>query len=196
MTFTVTGIVLAAGLGARFDPSGQRYKLTQQLPNQMPVINAACLALYPYVQNLLIVQGERAHELDQALANLPMPIQRIDCVNAAAGMGASLKAGVRASFTSDAWLIALADMPFIHDATLMAVRHQLRQGATLVRPFYHGQPGHPVGIAKSLRSELLQLADHAGAAQLIKRHPNDLVRIDVLDAGSIRDIDYPADLQM
>ena len=64
----------------------------------------------------------------------------------------------------------------------------------MVRPFYRGGPGHPVGVSGALQAELLALPDHAGAAALLKRHSGGVVRIDVDDAGCVADIDYPSDL--
>lgn len=196
MSFHITGIVLAAGVGFRFDPSGRRHKLVQKLPDRRPVIVASCAAIAPHVDTLIVVVGERAHELDDSLAQLPVAIQRVYCPDAASGMGASLKAGIRGSGETGAWLIGLADMPFVKDSTTAAVCARLRQGGGIVRPFYRGRPGHPVGILESLREELLDLPDASGAARLMQRHPDDVVRIDVDDAGSVKDIDYPFDLPL
>lgn len=192
--FHITGIVLAAGLGSRFDPSGQRYKLVQQLPDKRPIIVASCASMAPHVDTLIVVVGKHAQQLDEALAQLPATVQRVYCRDASSGMGASLKAGIRGSGPTDGWLIGLGDMPFIKDSTIASVCARLRQGAQIVRPFYGGKPGHPVGLARRLREELLDLPDASGAVRLLQRQPEDVARIDVADAGSVMDIDYPSDL--
>src|SRR5690554_4575318 len=92
--FRITGIVLAAGLGTRFDPSGKRYKLTMQLADHRPMIVASCSGLLNHVDSLIVVDGERGNELDQALAHPSLSIQRVRCANARLGMGASLKSGI------------------------------------------------------------------------------------------------------
>lgn len=192
-TFRIAGIVLAAGQGSRFDPSGQRYKLTEKLSNGQTVIVAACTALINHVDFLVVVEGSRGRELDPFLANMSA-LHRVHCAEAERGMGASLKAGILASGLAQAWLIGLGDMPYVASATIAQVCAELRAGAKIVRPFYDDQPGHPVGIAGLLRDELLGLPDQAGAAALIQRHQDKVVRIDVDDPGSVTDIDYPADL--
>lgn len=186
--------MLAAGTGSRFDPSGGRFKLTQKLASQQPVIVASLLAMHRHVDAMLIVEGERGHELDESLAMLAAPVERVQCTNARAGMGASLKAGIRASVLTNAWLIGLGDMPYVASDTISKICGALRDGAWLVRPFYRGQPGHPVGIASTLHADLLALPDNTGAVALLKRHDSKLVRIDVEDAGCVMDIDYPSDI--
>src|SRR5690625_3796304 len=194
MAHHITGIVLAAGMGSRFDPSGQRYKLAQRLPDGRSVIAASCASIARHVDTLIVVVGEQAGQLKQALEPWPHQVRYVYCADAALGMGATLKAGIRRSGPTDAWLVGLGDMPFIDADTIAAVCARLRQGDQLVRPVYRGKPGHPVGIATTLGDDLLGLPDHAGAASLMRQRSEDLVRIDVDDPGSVKDIDYPSDL--
>lgn len=195
MAFHITGIVLAAGTGSRFDPSGHRFKLTQTLADHQSVIAASCRALHPYVDTLLVVDGERARELDEPLRLLPFAVQRVHSEDARAGMGASLKSAIRTNGATHAWVIGLADMPYVAGSTIKQICAALRDGAPIVRPFYQGQPGHPVGISAALRDDLLDLPDHTGAAALLKRHSSELWRLDVDDPGCIADIDYPSDIR-
>ena len=109
-------------------------------------------------------------------------------------MGASLACAVRASDKVDAWLIALADMPFIRPSSIEAVRDALIGGAPLVAPYFHARRGHPVGISARYRSELEALTGDEGAKKLLSRHADQLVKIPVGDPGVIRDIDKPTDL--
>ncbi len=166
------------------------------LADNQPMIVASCNAMFKHVNSLIVVDGERGNELDDSLAQLPFSIQRVHCADARSGMGASLKAGLAASMQADAWVVGLADMPYIADATIAKVCAALRAGSSSVRPFYQGQLGHPVGIAASLRDELLTLPDNAGAAKLIQRHPDMVLRLDVDDPGSVADIDYPSDMHV
>ncbi len=166
------------------------------LADNQPMIVASCNAMFKHVNSLIVVDGERGNELDDSLAQLPFSIQRVHCADARSGMGASLKAGLAASMQADAWVVGLADMPYIADATIAKVCAALRAGSSIVRPFYQGQRGHPVGIAASLRDELLALPDNAGAAKLIQRHPDMVLRLDVDDPGSVADIDYPSDMHV
>ena len=110
-------------------------------------------------------------------------------------MGGTLAQVVAAApANTSGYIIALADMPFIHPDSIRAVAAALQGGATLVAPAYRGQRGHPVGLAASYRDELLALQGDAGARDIIKRDAAQLRLIEVNDPGVLRDIDTPADL--
>jgi molybdenum cofactor cytidylyltransferase len=121
-------------------------------------------------------------------------VETIVCERADDGMGASLACAVRASAKADAYLIALADMPFIRPTSIEAVRDALAAGALLAAPYFHARRGHPVGIAAVFRQELEQLTGDEGAKKLLAAHADKLLKIPVGDPGVIRDIDTPSDL--
>lgn len=52
---TPVGILLAAGRGRRFDPSGTRNKLLQPLPNGEPVAVASARALLAVLPKVIAV---------------------------------------------------------------------------------------------------------------------------------------------
>ena len=116
------------------------------------------------------------------------------CPYADEGMGASLAWGVRASPVASAWIVALADMPWIAPQTIVFVVDALRGGAVLAAPRHDGMRGHPVGIAASFFGELIALSGDEGAKHLLGAHAASLRCIDVDDAGVLRDIDTPADV--
>src|SRR5690606_32775852 len=114
--------------------------------------------------------------------------------DAVSGMGASLKCGVLGSSPQHDILLMLADMPFISLDTLNVVCQALQNGAAMARPFFHGQPGHPVGFSSHLRESLLALDDAQGAAPLLRSRRSEQLRIDVADPGCIHDVDVPEHL--
>ena len=118
------------------------------------------------------------------------------CDRAVEGMGGTL-AQVVAAAPADAsgYIIALADMPFIHVDSIRAVAAALQGGAKLAAPTYRGQRGHPVGLAASYRAELLALKGDAGARDIIRRDAAHLQLVDVDDPGVLWDVDTQADLQ-
>jgi molybdenum cofactor cytidylyltransferase len=188
----IIGIMLAAGRGTRFDPTGQRNKLLAPLPDGRTVLRASCANLLPWVDRLVVVTGAHGAPLRAALADLPLAWVESDRVDL--GMGASLKAGVGATDPGAGWLFALGDMPYITPVTLCTMRDALRAGVRLARPAHGGQPGHPVACAAALREALLQLPDAAGVAALARRDPALMSSIAVDDAGCVRDVDVPGDL--
>ena len=188
----IIGLMLAAGRGKRFDPTGARNKLLAPLPDGRAVLRTSCENLMPWVDRLVVVLGPHGANLRAALADLAIDWVESDRVDL--GMGASLKAGVEATHPATGWLFALGDMPFIAPATLQRARDALRSGAPLTRPECGGQPGHPVACAASLRGALLNLPDEAGVGALARRDPALMSTFAVDDAGCVRDIDVPGDL--
>ena len=115
------------------------------------------------------------------------------CPRAAEGMGASLAWGVRAAPIAAGWLIALADMPWIQTVTISRVADAVRAGAPIAAPSWKDSRGHPVGLASRFFGELAALAGDEGAKAILRRHHATLIATD--DAGVLRDVDTPQDLE-
>jgi molybdenum cofactor cytidylyltransferase len=101
---------------------------------------------------------------------------------------------VRASGNAGGWVVALADMPFIRPETIRRIAATIASGAAIAAPDYRGERGHPVGFAAAFRAALEQLIGDAGAREIVKGDASAVVRVEVDDAGVVRDIDTPADL--
>jgi molybdenum cofactor cytidylyltransferase len=185
-----TGLLLAAGRGTRFDPTGQQNKLLAPLPDGRPVARAAAHRLLASVPRVVAV----VRTGDEALAHLlnDAGCDVIFSSEAERGMGASLAAGVHASADADGWVVALADMPWIAPETIEAVARRLGQGSSIVAPVYRGRRGHPVGFGAMHGTALAALDGDVGARLLLES--SDLTTIDVDDAGVVADVDTPGDL--
>ena len=185
----VVAILLAAGSAKRFGSD----KLLHALPHEVPIAIQAARNLAAVVgKDVLVVLRPEAKALSALF--LKEGCRAVVCDNAAEGMGASLACGVRAAGAADAFLVALADMPFIRASTIEAVRDALASGATLAAPYFRARRGHPVGIAGIFRAELESLGGDEGAKTLLARHQDKMTKIPVGDPGAIRDIDTPGDL--
>jgi len=192
MNSPIHAIVLAAGLGSRFDPSGQHFKLLQTLPDGRPIIRASCQTLLSVLRKVSVVCGNKENGIRSALADLPVDI--VSCADAALGMGATIRCGARASSPTTGWLIMLADMPYVQVSTVDSVTHALLDGADIARPFFQGQPGHPVGFSTRLANTLRYCDPHSGLKKVIQQHGSQMARIEVNDPGATHDVDYPADI--
>jgi molybdenum cofactor cytidylyltransferase len=109
-------------------------------------------------------------------------------------MGASLACGISACADADAWLIALADMPFVLPGTIARVAAALRGGAALAAPIFQGRRGHPVGLDRRFAPALLALTGDTGARTLLAQYDAQLIRVACDDPGVLRDVDTPADI--
>ena len=189
----LTGILLAAGRGRRFDPAGARNKLLQRLPGGDPVVVASARRLLSCVPRVVAVVPPDDGGVADALRALGCEVTV--CADADSGMGASLVHAIRHSMPSEGWLVALGDMPFVHDATLAALRDAIISDAaanTIAVPVWGGRRGNPVAFGVRHLDDLLALGGDQGARRLLTAHP--VIEIAVDDPGILRDIDSPSDL--
>ena len=189
MNTNPTGILLAAGSSRRFGNN----KLLQPLADDTPMLIASANNLCSAIDDcLVIINPEIPTHMITQLEQLGMQV--IIHRHAEFGIGSSIACGIDHSAQSSGWVIALADMPFIHPATIRQLATKLQQGAGIVAPLYQQQRGHPVGFTAQYRDELLQLNTDVGARHIIANHHTDLTLIDVQDRGVISDIDSASDL--
>jgi molybdenum cofactor cytidylyltransferase len=193
MTYTssATGVLLAAGLGSRFDPLGLQNKLLALLPGGMPVARAAARQLLLTVPHVIAVVRPGAETLAHVLNDAGCDV--VFALDAERGMGASLAVGVRASSEAEGWIVALADMPWIASATIDALARAVDNGASIVVPTYRGQRGHPAGFNAEHGETLAALDGDAGARGLLASLR--ITTIEVDDAGILSDVDTPDDLR-
>jgi molybdenum cofactor cytidylyltransferase len=110
-------------------------------------------------------------------------------------MGTSLACGVAAAADADAWVVALADMPWIDPATIVKVADALRAGANITAPALRGRRGHPVGFSRLHHAALAALTGDLGARGVVEANTANIVQIDSDDAGILADVDRPQDLR-
>lgn len=187
----VAGILLAAGRGSRFDPTGERSKLLQTLPDGVPVAAASARALMAAVQRVIAVVREDDAILAELLRGQGCEV--ITCADAASGMAASLVCGIRHTRDAEGWLIALADMPYVQPATHAALAAAAKQSMAIAAPTHEGRRGNPVAFGKAHLPALLALQGDQGARSILKTNPvNELT---VNDPGILLDIDTPSDIK-
>lgn len=186
---TPVGILLAAGRGKRFDPSGQDDKLLAPLPSGVPLAIAAAKNLSTALNRVVAVVRPDADALAAALAAAGCEV--LICPHADEGMGGVLAFAIQHCADASAWLVALADMPYISPRTYTLLVDALRE-QDIVAPECKGQRGHPVGFRQRYLPQLQTLKGEHGARTLLAREPVFLLKTD--DAGVLRDIDVPADL--
>lgn len=188
MAYEIVGILLAAGTGSRFGGD----KLMHRLPGGQPLAVAAAANLLAACTRVLAVVRPEHEALAAELAEAGCEI--VACPRAWLGMGESLAAGVQASPEALAWLVALADMPFIAASSHQAVVASLQAGASLTAPQYAQRRGHPVGFAQEWLPQLATLTGDQGAKGILEQNRQQLRLCPVDDPGVIWDIDRPEHL--
>ncbi len=184
----IVGLLLAAGSASRFGSD----KLLYRLPHGVPIAVQAARHLKSELPQVIAALRPDSEALARLLS--AEGVRVVICPRAAEGMGASLACAVHAAAAADAFVVALADMPFVRPSSIGAVREALERSAALAAPYWHARRGHPVGISARFRDELEALEGDQGARALLEAHESELVKVPVGDPGVIRDIDQPSDL--
>jgi CTP:molybdopterin cytidylyltransferase MocA len=145
---------------------------------------------------VLVVTGARAEHV-QAL--VPTLAQIVVAVDWEQGMGASLRAGLKALAervpTPVAVIITLVDTPGVTPETVARLVELAGVAGpeVLARAGYDGVPGHPVLIGREHWAGVSAAArGDAGARPYLAEH--DVVLVESADVGSGEDIDTPGDL--
>jgi molybdenum cofactor cytidylyltransferase len=184
----IVGVLLAAGSASRFGGG----KLLAPLEDGMPLGAHALMNLVPAVDRAIVVVRSGDEALARALSNRGADVTV--CPYAANGMGQSLAWAIRATPLAKAWVVALADMPWIETATIRRVAEAVERGADLVAASHRGVRGHPVGFSRRYYAKLAALTGDEGAKAIVRAHERDIELIETEDAGIARDVDTPADL--
>lgn len=184
----VAAILLAAGSSTRF--GGEKLLARWRGRSLYEHALEALLASPAVVETIVVVQPGFA-----------VPPARPRCrfvenPQHAEGMGASLRAGVRAaSGDADAYLLGLADMPRITPGLIAAlIAGHEAAGEPILVPTRGGRRGHPVLVRAGLREELLAVQGDVGAREIMRAHPEWVAEFETEDEGVLFDVDRPADL--
>jgi CTP:molybdopterin cytidylyltransferase MocA len=188
----VAGVLLAAGAGTRLGgpkallrgPDGASY-LSRAVE---ALLSGGCAT----ATVVLGAAAERARPLVPRRAEVAVVL----APDWAAGMSASLRAGLTALDPGDAEaaLVTLVDLP---DVSAEVVERVLSAGAggrgALARATYRGRPGHPVLLGRAhWEGVLAGLAGDEGARRYLAAH--DAVEVECGDLAGGYDVDRPEDL--
>ena len=190
MLDTAVGILLAAGRGRRFDPSGVENKLLQVLGSGDAVVVASARHLLAVLPRVVAVVRPEAGLVAQVLAALGCEVTV--CPDADSGMAASLVHALETTLDAQCWLLALGDMPEVQEDTMRSLLAAIGAGVDIACPTYMGRRGNPVAFGRRHLPLLLALEGDQGARSILKTHP--VCEVAVPDPGVLHDIDTPADL--
>ncbi|CAK15648.1 nucleotidyltransferase family protein [Pseudomonas entomophila] len=185
---SVVALVLAAGQGSRFGGDKRRALLADGRSLLQHSVERA-LAVFDEVR-VVLRAGERAEDL-----GLPTGCRIVVSPEAGLGMGHSLAAGAASldNCAAEAVSIVLGDMPWIQARTFRRLIEAASPTAIVV-PCHHQQNGHPVLFGRTYWPELTVLAGDQGARSVLQRHRQQMLVVEVDDAGVLRDVDTPAAL--
>jgi molybdenum cofactor cytidylyltransferase len=96
---------------------------------------------------------------------------------------------------AEGFLFAPVDSPAIDSATVALLTEEFRRrdpGTLFVIPRYRGRHGHPVFATRAIADEILALPATAQARDIVHRHVEQTLYINVEDAGILTDVDDAA----
>jgi nicotine blue oxidoreductase len=198
---SVAGIVLAAGAGRRMGtPKG----LLRTADGTAWVARAVTVLDGGGCAPIVVVTGAEA---ERVKALVPEPGETVTALDWDEGMGASLRAGLRAvterAPAATAVIITLVDTPGVTAPTVARLYRLAGTGGTqvLARAGYNGVPGHPVLIGRDHWAGVIEAATgDAGARRYLADRAADraadrtVVLVESADVGSGADLDTPEDL--
>ncbi len=187
----VSAIVLAAGRSSRMGQPKPLLTISDR-----PLLDIAVDTVRrAEVDEIVVVLGHaadrvrRAARLEGALVVENPEYER--------GMSTSLQAGIRsADPAAGAFLVVLADQPFISSGTIDALVGSWRHGgARILIPTFLGKRGNPVLVDRSLAGEMDAIRGDIGCRALFRDHPHDIREVPVDDPGILVDLDTPDQLE-
>ena len=190
-SFRAVAVVTAAGSAERFGGK----KLLAPVAGEPLLDHTIRSLLEGGVSEVIVVVGTDARgELERDVNAMNDPrVRPVENPDPSRGMFSSIQAGV-ATANGDALVVLPGDMPFVRPETVRAVLAKFRERPAIVSPRYNGKRGHPVVMPLSLRDEIAATAPTANLHEVIKRHQDERVDLEVDDPGVVRDVDVPADL--
>jgi molybdenum cofactor cytidylyltransferase len=187
----ITAILLAAGESRRFGSN----KLAH-LYNGKPILHHTLdkLVSISVIDQIVVVVNP--------ISGVPCSVssddvKRVVNFDYKQGMGTSLREGVKAcSDNTDAYLIALADMPHVKQRTIEVLIEEYKKMAKeILIPTYEDQKGHPIIMSARFKEEILKLNQDRGARDVIKENESCVGYVTVEDKGVLLDVDVVGDIK-
>jgi molybdenum cofactor cytidylyltransferase len=194
------GVLLAAGVGHRFDAAHPGRKL-EVLIDGVSVAERSLGSLAASTDAVVVVARSPESRFAQFAASRSHLVVFPELSEATqAGMGLSLACGASSVMRQFAGVttivIALADMPWVSPATVVTLVTHSQTLDAIVQPVYQGEKGHPVVFPVRYLDELAACSADVGAKNILRAHAANVRVIGVADAGVIRDVDVPQDINV
>lgn len=185
---SAVAIVPAAGRAERFGSA----KLVARLKGE-PVINWTLWSLLDGGAASVIVVISPETDFSEATLLRDGRVRIVVNEDPARGMFSSIQTGLSIT-EGDPLVILPGDMPFVSSGTVTEIVLASIKRQRVVVPVYQDQRGHPIAIPSHFRNALLMSPPRSTLKQALSAAGAEVVELAVSDAGVIRDVDTPEDL--
>ncbi|MBV8613806.1 MAG: molybdopterin-binding/glycosyltransferase family 2 protein [Acetobacteraceae bacterium] len=184
----IAAVVLAAGRSRRMAPHNKL--LLADRTGKPMIARVVDNVLSSKARPILVVIGHMAEEVEQALGG--RPVRYVHAQEYAAGLSASLKAGIAAvPPEAAAALVCLGDMPLVTGRMIdrLLEAYDADEGRRIVLPTFRGKQGNPMLWDRRFFPEILGLSGDSGARALLARHLEQVAEVEMGDDAVLRDFD-------
>ena len=187
MIYNFSAIILSAGFSSRMGG----FKPLLQLGDKTLIENAVHLFLSAGVRDIIAVTGFGEEKLKDVLQRLKISYIKNPLYEE--GMFTSVKAGISALGSCDAFFILPVDIPLVNKGTIEALKRAFSGERNILYPVFRGKRGHPPLISANYTNDILQYNGDNGLSGFLKQHDNIAREIRVTDKGILLDCDEPED---
>jgi len=191
----VQGIILAAGLSTRMG----RPKLVLEVGGRPVIQTVAEAALGSGLNRIVLVVGPSATDLRSHLGSLAgdPKLGIVENPRPEHGMSSSLRAGMKAVDDGTAGvMIILADQPGQTSQLFDRLAAEfVKHPQSIVAPAINGRRTNPVIFPGWLFEELIKQSGDIGGREVLNRHADRVVLVEMGSEYDDRDLDTPEDLQ-
>jgi molybdenum cofactor cytidylyltransferase len=179
-------LILAAGKSTRLGPN----KLLEDLGGQ-PMIERTLDAFLKAEKTQDIVVVVPLGQKEQYAWLKSLRTHLVENPDPERGMISSIRAGLESAWSLEKdFLVHPADVPFVKSALVdRLIREHRTRGCDILLPAYQGMGGHPGVYAARMRGEFFLHGDQTGAREVIQRHRQGTVRLNVPDPDVCFDVD-------
>ncbi len=191
MKYNITAIILAAGSSTRF---GDKNKLLKPFMDSSIFGHVVKTMTNLPIAEVILVTGYEHEKIAEAIKHSNVHI--IHNSEFQTGIASSIKCGVSAaSQKTEGYMICLGDMPHI---TMEYIKNLLdtfinSQIPSIIVPTFQYRKGNPVIFSKNFIDDLLKIEGDKGAREVIDKHPDSIIEVQIRKETYFFDVDTLAD---
>jgi molybdenum cofactor cytidylyltransferase len=181
-------ILLASGNSTRFN-GNKLLETVNEKPMYMNVIEKVIKLEFNKI--ILVTQYE---VIKRDVLNYPIEVVMNN--NSELGISHSIKLGINTDLKADAYMFMVCDQPFIALKSIgNLIDRFIKSNKGMACVEYNGSLGNPTIFSGKYKDELLSLSGDIGGKSIIKKHLDDLEKVQIIHGVELMDIDTREELK-